>query len=438
VVAWCDGRPERASAFLALVRGMARALPAGGDVINLCADRYRFAVTFLAVVLAGGRNLLPQNRTPATLDRLRAGHPDALMVVDDGTAAAAGAGSLEWTAFAASGRVDGFAIPHVAADHVAALVFTSGSTGQPKPIVKRWGTLVDSAHAEREALALAAPFHVLATVPPQHMYGLESSLFMPLVAGAAFHAGRPLFPHDIATALESMPAPRVLVTAPIHVRACVEGDADFPALALVLSAAAPLPVELAHAAETRFDTRVAEIYGFTEAGMVAARRTVEGPVWRTLPGVRLHRTVQGWGFAGGHVDGERTPGDAIAPVTTDDDRHFTLAGRQDDMVNVAGKRASLAELSAHLVAMPGVLDGIFHAPDPGPGDAVRRLMAFVVAPGLAARDIRGFLQARIDAAFLPRPLVLVDALPRTAAGKLPREAVAALAAQYVAMRGRKP
>jgi acyl-coenzyme A synthetase/AMP-(fatty) acid ligase len=61
-------------------------------------------------------------------------------------------------------------------------------------------------------------------------------------------------------------------------------------------------------------------------------------------------------------------------------------------------------------------------------------MAFVVAPGRARSQILAALRARLDPVFLPRPLVLVDALPRNATGKLPRAELRALARGHVERR----
>jgi acyl-coenzyme A synthetase/AMP-(fatty) acid ligase len=65
-------------------------------------------------------------------------------------------------------------------------------------------------------------FAVVATVPPQHIYGIEMSVLLPLLGDVQVHSGRPFFPSDIASALEQMPEPRVLVTTPVHLRALVE------------------------------------------------------------------------------------------------------------------------------------------------------------------------------------------------------------------------
>ena len=84
-------------------------------------------------------------------------------------------------------------------------------------------------------------------------------------------------------------------------------------------------------------------------------------------------------------------------------------------------------LNYHLNSIEGVRDGVFVMPAENPAN-VTRLLAFVVAPGVSAESILSALRQRIDAAFLPRPLCLVDALPRNALGKLPREDVAKMVA----------
>jgi acyl-coenzyme A synthetase/AMP-(fatty) acid ligase len=110
-----------------------------------------------------------------------------------------------------------------------------------------------------------------------------------------------------------------------------------------------------------------------------------------------------------------------------DGTHFLLHGRFADMVNIAGKRNSIGYLNQQLAAIDGVKDGVFYMPDDETPDGITRLTAFVVAPGLTARQVLDALRGRIDAAFMPRPLHLVDSLPRQLTGKITREALRALA-----------
>jgi acyl-coenzyme A synthetase/AMP-(fatty) acid ligase len=419
-VAWRDGVPVSAGAFLADAERIAALLPAARYVVNLCEDRHRFAVAFAAALLAGKTNLFPASRHDQALLKVVAAYPDCCAIADSPvpvlTARTLGYPDLP------PGRAS--AVPAIPAGHPAAIVFTSGSTGAPQPNLKPWGPLAASAAAERAALELPADgdFSLVATVPPQHMYGFESSVLLPLLAGGALHPGRPLFPRDVQAALETVPAPRVLVTTPVHIRACVEAQVALPPLALVLSAAAPLAPALAAQAERRFATRVLEIYGFTEAGQVASRRTTASPTWRLLPGVRLVASGGGWAVEGPPVPGRVPVSDLIRPMGGDG---FRLEGRASDLVEVAGKRASLADLNRALNEIPGVEDGAFHLPAQVNG-AVTRLMAFVVAPERSKREILERLRAAIDPAFVPRPLVKVDRLPRAATGKLPLEAMRAL------------
>ena len=81
-----------------------------------------------------------------------------------------------------------------------------------------------------------------------------------------------------------------------------------------------------------------------------------------------------------------------------------------------------------MLAIPGVRDGCFFLPD-GDGGTVARLAAFEVTDSLSAAEIAAALRERIDPVFLPRPLHLVERLPRNAAGKLPRTALQALLQQ---------
>ena len=130
-----------------------------------------------------------------------------------------------------------------------AIAFTSGSTGRAKPNPKRWSELLSGAHQAQQRFGLTAGLTVVATVPPQHMYGLETSIMAPLASGVCVHAGRPFFPEDVRTALQEAAPRRVLITTPVHLQACLRADLRWPELAWIVSATAPLSVDLAAHAE---------------------------------------------------------------------------------------------------------------------------------------------------------------------------------------------
>lgn len=422
-MAWRAGQAISAHQFVCEVLGTAARLPAGQAIMNLCQDRYRFVVVLCASLVAGRVCLLPQNQTARALEQVAQDQPGCVALVEDPLPGC----PVPMHRFSdVAHTAAGFAqVPCIPGEQIAALVFTSGSTGTPKANFKEWGRLVAGAHAEHAALGLPTPFNAVGTVPSQHMYGFESVVLLPLLTGGAFHVGRPLFAADVQRALLEVPAPRVLVTAPIHVRACVEDTLTLPPLEAIVSASAPLGLDLAARSEARFATRVLEIYGFTEAGMVAARRTTETETWRTMRDIELVPVGDDWAFTGGHVHGTKVATDVLIPLEAGS---FRLAGRREDLVNVAGKRASLADLSHKLQEIPGVVDGAFHLPE-SHEQPVARLMAFVVAPELSEAQVLEQLRLRIDAAFMPRPLIKLPALPRNASGKLPLASLRALEAE---------
>ncbi|HEY0720791.1 MAG TPA: AMP-binding protein [Gammaproteobacteria bacterium] len=415
-VAWRNGEAVTLAQFLHEVQELAVQLPERRFLFNLCTDRYRFLATFCAALLRGQTNLLPPNHAEKTLVQMHTLYPESYGVSDKGLSLA-GLDILPYPELSWESRSP-LSIPQIPGDHTAAIVFTSGSTGEPQPHSKQWGSLVQVAQRQAQRLALPPTSRIVATVPPQHMYGLESSLMMPLHNGGTLHSGQPLFPADIRDALSELPGPRVLVTTPLHLRICLDEGIALPPLALILSAAAPLSQELAQRAEEAFAAPVHEIYGCTEAGAIAARRTVAGEAWHPLSGV----AIRGTDTESAWVEGDHLPG----PIPLQDilasapNGMFRLLGRKADMVNVAGKRASLAALNRQLCQIPGVRDGIFFVPDDQPGVA-QRLIALVVAPALTESEILGVLRQQLDPAFLPRPLYKVESLPRTATGKLPRE-----------------
>jgi acyl-coenzyme A synthetase/AMP-(fatty) acid ligase len=415
-IAWRGGRPVAAGEFLADVRALAARLPARKHLLNLCDDRYRFLVAFGAALVNGQVTLLVPNRTQKLLDQIEESYPDLACIAETAVPLVIGA-SIAYPETLA--RRGGGRAPRIPDAQTAAIIFTSGSTGRPVPHAKPWQRLVAGARAAADTLGLAEGAAFLGTVPPQHMWGLEATVMLPLQTGGAVHACRPLFPADVAGWLAELPRPRVLVTTPLHIRACVEDTVALPAFDRLLSAAAPLARDLAAAAEARCGAPVAEIYGCTEAGMIASRRTAQTDLWETLRGVRVVGTPGGWAFEGAHIEGTAPSNDLLEVV---DERCFRLAGRLADVVNVAGKRASLADLNRKLCEIPGVRDGVFRTREAASGRAAR-LMAFVVAPNLSEADVLEALRCSIDPVFLPRPLVKVAALPRAATGKLPLEAL---------------
>lgn len=423
VLAWQDSGPICIRQFLAEAQALAEQLPPGDCLLNVCQDRYRFAVGFVAGLLSGKTSLQPASQTVETLSQIATDYPGTLCLCD-GEFAAGALPCLNFPDLSAVDRKKITKIPDFPNDTLAAILFTSGSTGLPQAQRKTWGKLVRNGQVGARALGLAGRPHVIVgTVPVQHSYGFESTFLLALHGGCSFWAGKPFYPQDIATALAAVPQPRLLVSTPFHLAALLAANIELPPVDLLLSATAPLSSELAAQAEQRCGAPLYEIYGSTESGQLASRRTVTQAHWQLMDGVQLHQEEDRTWASGEHVEGRVPLGDLIA---LHDNGQFSLQGRHADLINIAGKRTSLAWLNHQINAIPGVRDATFFLPDEAPGTSITRLVAFVVAPTLEPRQLLAALRQRIDPVFLPRPLRFVDTLPRNATGKLPRQSLQAL------------
>lgn len=411
-IAWRDGKVVSLGEFSAHVAALAAALPDGTSMINLCEDRYGFLVAYAAALSRGHTVLLPHTRAEQVVADVERSYAGSYRC--DDAVVAAGIQDCNASRIAAD--------PQVPADHIAMIGFTSGSTGQAKTFPKLWRSVAGSnacnAAAMRQALELpdtCTPW-IVATVPPQHMYGMELSILLPLIGGMGVHSGRPLFPADIARALAEIPEPRVLVSTPVHLRAIVESAQEFPRTALIVSATAPMDAALAAAVETKLGGHLLEMFGSTETCVFTRRRTAVEEWWRLYPGVTLQPAPDGT-MVNAPWFVEPTLLQDIVELSGDTE--FKVRGRNTDMIEVAGKRASLADLTRRLQAVPGVRDAVVFQPEQASVGTIRRVAALVVAPGLTAREILERLAPSVDSAFVPRPLLIVASLPRNELGKLP-------------------
>jgi acyl-coenzyme A synthetase/AMP-(fatty) acid ligase len=420
VLAWREGVAVSAAQFLAHVHAVAATLPAATAAVNLCEDRYAFMVAFCAIVLRGQTNLLPSSRAPQAVDEVIAAHPGCYALGDQCLVPAPhGYRRLLLDVSSLSANADA-AWPLIPADQIVAIGYTSGSTGVPGANLKTWGSFHASNAGNLAMLhaAVGRHFEVVATVPPQHMYGMEMSVLLPLLGEVGVHAGRPFFPADVAAALAAVPTPRVLVTTPVHLRALVESGIALPSVAAMVSATAPLTLELAQAAEQRFRAPLLEVFGSTETCVFASRRPTVNEDWLLYEGVALHPQPDGTSVQAPQLSAPVTLADIVS--LSDGGHRFRLRGRHADMLEIAGKRASLGDLTRRLLAIPGVQDGVVVQLDDGDTLGVHRIAALAVAPGLDEHAILDALRCVVDPLFLPRPLRLVDALPRNETGKLPR------------------
>jgi hypothetical protein len=262
-----------------------------GPAVNLCQDRYRFALGLAAALLRGQTSLMPPNALPETLRQVPPDGPPPYLLVDgDG----ADGRTLPWHLVQRLAAAPATAVPEIPAELEAVCLLTSGSTGAPQPHTKRWGQLVPNIAAEADTPGRA---DAKAVLPASHRgHGARAAQLRLRVQRAAGAAGRRLL---------RQPAGRS--TRPTSRRPCKPcrtarpGHHALPPEDAAAGGRAPAaggPGAVGHRAavaaaggrgRARCRRRLVEIYGCTEAGQVAARRTTAGEVWTTLGELRMWR-----------------------------------------------------------------------------------------------------------------------------------------------------
>jgi acyl-coenzyme A synthetase/AMP-(fatty) acid ligase len=408
----------RIDQFLAQAVALSRQLPDHRYVINLSVDRYTFLLSFCAAVIANQCTLMPPNKQRQTLLALADKYRDCYSI---GETNLDNVEQFDGDFDRPAADIAEAAVPEIPVHQLCAIVFTSGSTGSPTPNRKYWETLrvgslsnVDLVMENR-----AGPINLLATVPPQHMWGFEMSILLPLFCNVAVSHRTPFFPQDISDALASLPEPRALVSSPVHLDAFLNADTERIRIDRIFSATSPMSARQAQQLEQRFDAGVVEIFGSSESGIIAARRTATETLWTLSGTFKLVIAADRVLVRAQHLPEDLVLHDVVELVGDD---QFRWLGRHQDMVNIAGKRGSLADLNHRLNAISGVIDGVIFMPD----ESSPRLAALVVAPDLSPSDILEKLKPGIEPVFLPRPLYIVPMLPRQETGKLARKVVVEL------------
>ena len=383
-----------------------------GAVALHCSDRYLFTAAMLGAWQAGRVVYLPQNGQPDTLRALRL-DPDVRVLLHDHT------GDAEGTHVGALLSRPVTPVPYREIDlgrHMVTLL-TSGSTGSSQRCPKTGVQLLGEATVLARVFGVARGARILATAPPNHIYGLLFGVLLPLRARGVIIRETPLHAESVVASLRRYAA-TYLVSVPAHLATLAEVD-DPPPLECVFSSSAPLPPSTSEALRVRVGWRVVEVYGSTETGGVAWKIGTEP--WRPLPGVSVSTSDDGRILLSSPFLPSGTPpylgADLISPV---EGGGFHLLGRRDGVAKIAGKRVSVREIEEFLLRVPGVRDSaVVVRPSSSPRG--EEIWVAVAADGVTSAGLRTALSGWLDPVAVPRRIRVLHALPREETGKLVHE-----------------
>ncbi|MHB8381511.1 MAG: AMP-binding protein [Candidatus Binataceae bacterium] len=397
----------------------------------VCENGYWFVVGVLSLMKIGADVILPPNSQAGTLKAL-AGEFD-VMLTDSATVDLAGTVLLE----PGPGEAAAFKFD---SEKRRIDFFTSGSTGEMKRVEKTLALF------EREARVLEQMWGAdlgkvaaIGTVTHQHVFGMTFRIMWPLIAGRPFHAEFQVLWEPLMTQLKG---PSILVSSPAQLTR-LGGLAPVTASnrpRLIITAGAPLPADAATETTGIFGFAPTEIFGSTEAGVIAWRSGIEEPpLWQPFPSVEVAATADGVlmlrsPHASGHGWSEQA--DKISLVA---DGRFRLEGRIDRVTKIEGKRVSLSRLEHQISALPWATESavvVLGGSRAYLGAVVRLSTAGIVEFDRLGkfrfeRMVRRELASIEDVAVLPRRWRFVDLMPMDGLGKRRIRDVAALLGQDI-------
>jgi long-chain acyl-CoA synthetase len=356
------------------------------------------------------------------------------------------------------------------AQQVAAMVYTSGTTGAPKAVMLTHANLLFVAANGVRLRSLTPADVVYGVLPLSHVYGLSSVLAAVLLGGAELRLVARYQPAALARALEEGGI-SVMHGAPAMYAKLLEWSESSgtplraPALRVAQSGGAPLTLALKQAFEKTFGLPLQNGYGMSEASPSICQTRMDAPrndcsVGPAIPGIEiaLHGVGQSadgvgelWVRGPNVMKGYyRAPELTAQTITADGwlrtgdlakreaDGAIAIVGRSKELIIRSGFNVYPAEVEQVLNAYPGIVQSAVVGRDV---DGNEEVVAFVETSQGAALDsaaVQAWLRARLSPYKIPSEIVVLDQLPAAATGKILKKELQRMAAQHCtrsALRG---
>ncbi len=310
-------------------------------------------------------------------------------------------------------------------DSVFLKLFTGGSTGTPKIWTKTPNNIFSEASYLSKKFDISKNDLFVSTVPPQHIYGLLFSIILPFISSAKVIGKNCIYPQEIINSIKNNAT--ILVGVPMHYRVLRESSFAGHSLRKAFSSAGPLDEgDVAHFYK-QTGIGVTEVYGSTETGGIASRCRTDGQnSWESFSNIETEIEDElllvksefispGLPFNdnGFFVTGDR--------VKFDNNGNFTLLGRADGIVKVAGKRVDLMEIQNKIKNIPGVSDVVVVS-IPSDSGRMNEIAALIVSKKNIT-ELKKSVSSILEPYAVPRKIKIVDKIPLTPTGKYNRKAI---------------
>jgi long-chain acyl-CoA synthetase len=447
----------------ALAAGMAELGVAPGDVVSVFLPN---CIEFLEAwwaILKAGAVLGPVNPAYTGPEASYViGHSEAVALVTDDRGAQVVAPhrddlpalhsviSIDADLDALARRGDRAPAPQRSSDDLAAILYTSGTTGKPKGAMVTHGNVLVNAAMTAELLPLGPGDRVGMLLPLFHANAQIVTCVIPMMIGlevVMWERFSATTFWDTVAALEpvSLSAVPTILAAVLNAPGAPAGATS---LRFVICGAAPLSVELLEAFQRRFDIRILEGYGLTETTCVSSLNPFygnrkAGSIGLPVRGqeMRIEATdglpaaggdygeivIKGPNVMAGYLKDPEATAETIRDGWlrtgdigyVDQDGYFFIVDRSKDMIIRGGENIYPREIEEVLYEHPGILEcAVIGVPDPVRGEEVLAIVAPKAGAELDPAELSAFAAARIARYKLPRTFELRGELPKTPTGKI--------------------
>ncbi len=333
---------------------------------------------------------------------------------------------------------------------VAACIYTSGTTGRPKGALLTHAAIMHNARMCAHGLGSRDGEECLVTVLPLfHAFSASACLMHAVWTGARLILLEQFQPHEILNLMARCKATVFLgVPAMYAVLANAQDTPEIPSWRLCVSGGAPLPMAVSDAFTAKFGMPIHEGDGPTECGPATSINPVDGvakvgTIGLPLCDVEMKIVDEENNELPDNTVGEivvRSPSNFIGYLnqpeetaktlvnawvhtgdlgTRDDDGYFSIVDRKKDMLIVGGLNVYPREVEEYIHDHPAIAEAaVIGAPDDIRGQIPAAFVALKEGKSLTLADLKSFLRKRIAGYKIPRQLHILDALPRSATGKI--------------------
>jgi long-chain acyl-CoA synthetase len=337
-------------------------------------------------------------------------------------------------------------------EDTAVILYTSGTTGQPKGAELTHGNLISNTEVARTDIVRAHPDDVIfGGLPLFHVFGQTVALNVAVAAGAClsllprFDPGQALaiLAEHHVTVFEGVPT---MYVALLH--APDRADYDLSALRMCISGGAALPVEVLRGFEEAFGCTVLEGYGLSETSPIASfnhpgKERKPGSIGTPIRDVRMRVVdnadqevpqgevgeivIQGPNVMKGYWQRPEATAEAMRDgwfhtgdlARVDEEGYFYIVDRKKDLVIRGGYNVYPREIEEVLYEHPAVAEAaVIGLPHPSLGEEVGAAVALKPGAVITADELRDYVKGQVAAYKYPRHVWIVDALPKGATGKI--------------------